>query len=190
MLFRSTSLQFPAVWKSWLTSATLMTAIGSDTTAAVTAAQISDNSAWADNAGSQAFFTSTSSNSAALAQFVNNNSTTMWGAAVKNSTLLNVLLNSSTHMNALRYNSGFKMALYNSDDPQALVEASSTALTSLRGGTSYTVVAGPNAIYTSYKTWTPPSSGTYLVLGVSTSDATSNMTISIEIGRASCRERV
>ena len=82
---------------------------------------------------------------------------------------MNAVAASSTAMKAVAASSAAKMAVFNSDTALNAIAASGTALTALRAAAGYTVYS--SAATTAATISGPVAGGSYIVLGLSTSNA-------------------
>ena len=95
-------------------------------------------------------------------------SSTAISAVIASSTAMAAVIASSTAMSAIAASSTAKMAVFNSDMALAAIAASSTALTAMRASASYHLYGGTINTLSG-----PNPSGSYIVVGLSTSNGTS-----------------
>ena len=105
-------------------------------------------------------------------------SSTAMNAVVASSTAIAAVAASSTAMSAVIASSAAKMAVFNSDTALAAIAASSTALTAMRASASYSLYGGTTGTISG-----PSSDGSYIVLGLSSTNGT-NGTVTISTRRS------
>ena len=112
-------------------------------------------------------------------------SSTAMTAVIASSTAMAAVAASSTAMTAVAASSTAKMAVFNSDTALNAIAASSTALTTMRAASGYAVYTGSATSPTAITSPSAPAAGgSYLVLGVSTTDAPSGKTHTLSTRRS------
>jgi len=112
-------------------------------------------------------------------------SSTAMNAVAASSTAMTAVAASSTAMNAVIASSTAKMACYNADTALNAFAASGTAMAALRAAGQYTLVGPFNASTSPVTITGPNAAGSYILLGVSSSDAGgTGQTISVATRRA------
>jgi len=109
-------------------------------------------------------------------------SATAMAAVAASATAMAAVIASATAMAAVIASATAKTAIYNSDTAITEIAGSATALAAIRAAAGYSVLATANA--GGSRSWPGVAGGTYLIVGVSTSDATTGQTITVSTRRA------
>jgi hypothetical protein len=109
-------------------------------------------------------------------------SATAMAAVIASATAMAAVIASATAMAAVAASATAKTAIYNSDTAITEIAGSATALAAIRAAAGYSVLATANG--GGSRSWPGVAGGTYLIVGVSTSDATTGQTITVSTRRA------
>ena len=159
-------------------SATAMAAVAASATAM--AAVAASATAMAAVAASATAMAAVIASATAMAAVIA--SATAMAAVAASATAMAAVIASATAMAAVIASATAKTAIYNSDTAITEIAGSATALAAIRAAAGYSVLATANA--GGSRSWPGVAGGTYLIVGVSTSDATTGQTITVSTRRA------